>query len=85
MFWTPIAADRPIRRCINELHPVPFADDGDESACACRGSARYLVARGVVLKKKWGRLKQDLDKNFFNLGLHTRTLIHVRKIATADL
>jgi len=21
-------------------------------------------ARGVVLKKKWGRLKQDLDKDF---------------------
>ena len=31
-------------------------------------------------------LKQDLDKDFLNnLGLHTRTLIHVRKIATADL
>ena len=28
--------------------------------------------RGVVLKKKWGRLKQDFDKNFLNsLGLHT--------------
>ena len=44
-------------------------------------------ARGVVLKRSGGRLKQDLDKDFFknNLGLHTRTLIHVRKIATADL
>ena len=40
-------------------------------------------ARGVVLKRSGG---QDLDKDFLNnLGLHTRTLIHVRKIATADL
>jgi len=23
-----------------------------------------LPSRGVVLKKKWGRLKQDLDKDF---------------------
>ena len=31
-------------------------------------------------KEVGGRLKQDLDKDFFNnLGLHTRTLIHVRK------
>jgi len=44
-------------------------------------------AQGCSPKKEvWGRLKQDLDKDFFNkLGLHTRTLIQVRKIATADL
>jgi len=24
----------------------------------------YTVSRGVVLKKKWGRLKQDLNKDF---------------------
>jgi len=43
--------------------------------------------RGSSPKKEvGGRLKQDLDRDFFNnLGLHTRTLIHVRKIATADL
>ena len=41
---------------------------------------------GVVLKRSGGRLKQDLDKDVLNnLGLHTRTLIHVRKIATTDL
>ena len=38
-----------------------------------------VIYRGVVLKK-WGRLKQDLDKDFLNnLGIHTRTLIHVSK------
>ena len=45
-----------------------------------------MLTRGVVLKRSGGRLKQDLDEDFLNnLGLHTRTLIHVRKIATADL
>jgi len=45
-----------------------------------------LCTRGVVLKRSGGRLKQDLDKNFLNnLGLHKRTVIHVRKIVTADL
>ena len=42
--------------------------------------------RGVGLKRSGGRLKQDLDKDFFNnLCLHTRTLTHVRKIVTVDL
>ena len=47
----------------------------------------YTTVQGCSPKKEvGGRLKQDLDKDFFNnLGLHTRTLIHVRKIATADL
>ena len=37
-------------------------------------------------KKKWGTHKARLRQRFLNnLGLHTRTLIHVRKIATADL
>ena len=37
-------------------------------------------------KEVGGRLKQDLDKDFFNnLDLYTLTLIHVRKTATADL
>jgi len=49
-------------------------------------AAIYLLQhRGVVLKKKWGRLKQDRQRFVNNLGLHARTLIHVRKIATADL
>ena len=44
------------------------------------------VIRGVVLKKKWGTPETTLGKDYLNnLGLHTRTLIHVRKIATADL
>jgi len=31
--------------------------------------------------KKWGTPETDLDKDFLNnLVLHTRTLIHVRKI-----
>ena len=47
----------------------------------------YVQYRGCSPKTEvGGRLKQDLDKDFFNnLGLHTRTLTHVRKIATADL
>ena len=37
-------------------------------------------------KEVGGRLKQDLDKDFLIcLGLHTRILIPVRKITTADL
>ena len=45
------------------------------------------AVQGCSPKKEVGeRPKQDLDKDFLNnLGLHTRTLIHVRKIATADL
>jgi len=27
-------------------------------------SSTVLAARGAVLKKKWGRLKKDLDKDF---------------------
>ena len=58
-------------------------DRGGRVQCPCRS---VVVSRGVVLKRTGGRLKQDLDKDFFkNLGLHTRTLIDVRKIATADL
>jgi len=41
---------------------------------------------GVSLKKKWGTPKIRLRQRYLkNLGLHIRTLIHVRKIATADL
>jgi len=37
-------------------------------------------------KRKWGTPETRLrQKNLNNLSLHTRTLIHVRKIATADL
>jgi len=37
-------------------------------------------------KEVGGHLKQDLRQRFLNnLGLHTRTLIHVREIARADL
>ena len=43
-----------------------------------------LTASQVCSPKKevGGRLKQKILNN---LGLHTRTLIHVRKITTADL
>jgi len=45
-----------------------------------------LPSRGVVLKKKWGTPETRLRQRFLNnLGLHTRTLIHVRKIATVDI
>jgi len=45
-----------------------------------------LNTRGVVLKKKRGTPETRLRQRFLNnLGLHTRSLIHVRKIATADL
>jgi len=58
----------------------------NESQQCCGGQLLLLLRRGVILKKRsGGRLKQDLDKDFLNnLGLHTRTLIHVRKIAIAD-
>ena len=46
----------------------------------------YNVSRGVVLKRSGGTPETRLRQRFLNnLGLHTRTLIHVRKIATADL
>jgi len=49
-------------------------------------SQGIVATRGVVLKKKWGTPETRLRQRFLNkLGLHTRTLIHVRKIATADL
>jgi len=51
-------------------------------------SARRLSGRGVVLKK-WGTPETRLRQRFWNnLGLHKQgyiLLIHVRKIATADL
>ena len=55
-------------------------------AAMLRRSAAAAAAQGCNPKKEvGGRLKQDLDKDFLNnLGLHTRTLIHVRKIAIAD-
>jgi len=44
-----------------------------------------LSRSGVVLKK-WRTPETRLRQRFLNnLGLHTRRLIHVRKIATADL
>jgi len=47
---------------------------------------KQVRGRGVVLKKKWGTPETRLRQRFLNnLGLHTRTLIHIRKIATADL
>jgi len=51
-----------------------------------RDTVRQCVtSRGVVLKKEVGRTPETrLTQRFLNnLGLHT--LIHVRKIATADL
>ena len=42
--------------------------------------------QGCSPKKKWGTPETRLRQRFLNnLGLHTRTLIHVRKTATADL
>jgi len=50
------------------------------------GGIRWVPDRGVVLKKKWGTPETRLRQRFLNIsGLHTRTLIHVRKIVTADL
>ena len=42
-----------------------------------------VMYRGVVLKKKWGTPETRLRQRF--LGLHTRTLIHVRIMATEDI
>jgi len=48
--------------------------------------ASIPTSRGVVRKKKWGTPETRLRQRFLNnLCLHARTLIHVRKIATADL
>jgi len=45
-----------------------------------------LPPRGVVLKRSGGTPETTVRLRFLkNLGLHTRILIHVRKIATADL
>ena len=43
----------------------------------------YSRLRSVVLKKKWGMPETRLRQRFFlnNLGLHTRTLGHIRNIA----
>ena len=44
------------------------------------------VNRGVVLQRSGGTPETRLRQRFLNnLGLHTRTLLQVRKIATADL
>ena len=44
------------------------------------------VTKSVVLKRSGGTRETRLRQRFLNnLGIHTRTLIHVRKIATADL
>ena len=49
-------------------------------------TVQSAVLRGVVLKKKWGTPETRLREQILNnLGLHTRTLIQVRKIATAAL
>jgi len=45
-----------------------------------------VVGLIAVLKRSGGTPETRLRQRFLNnLGLHTRTLIHVRKIATADL
>ena len=54
---------------------VDICRDMSEPVITCVVFVRYVFAcilfpvtsahfRGVVLKKKWGRLKQDLDKDF---------------------
>ena len=41
----------------------------------------YRSTSGVVLKKNWGTPETRLRQRFLNnLGLHARTLIHVRNI-----
>jgi len=55
---------------------------GCSSACAC--VCVHVRGRSVVLKKKWGTPETRLRQRFFK-QLYTGTLIHVRKIATADL
>ena len=52
-------------------------------AAAMRPFVKLLLetVRGVVLKKKWGTPETRLRQRFLNnLGLHTRTLIHVTKL-----
>jgi len=61
---------------------------GSVECCRTRdGSRRPTRQQGCSPKKEvGGRLKQDLNKDFLNnLCLHTRILIHFRKIATTDL
>ena len=54
------------------------------SAAGAEGPRGAL--RGVVLKRSGWTPETRLRERFLNnLGLHTRTVIHVRKIATADL
>ena len=49
-------------------------------------SGTHTHIRGVVLQRSGGAPETRLRQRFLNsLGLHTRTLVHVRKIATADL
>ena len=44
------------------------------------------ATRGVILKNEVGTLETRLRQRFLNnLGLHTRTPIHVRKVAAGDL
>ena len=43
------------------------------------------VTKSVVLKSGGTRETRLRQRFLNNLGIHTRTLIHVRKIATADL
>jgi len=57
-------------------------------AAAMRPFVKLLLetVRGVVLKKKWGTPETRLRERFLNnLGLHTRTLIHVRKCHSGSL
>ena len=57
----------------------PGGQDISIGCCTAGGS-------GVVLKRNGGTPETRLSQRFLNnLGLHTRTLIHARKIATADL
>ena len=59
--------------------------------CTCTtitncSSSAVTTIRGVVLKRSGGTPETRLRQRCLNnLALHTRTLIHVRKIATADL
>jgi len=70
---------------VDVVHPLVVQDN--QLGVFTRHSRRHTVlCRGVVLEKKWGTPETRLRQSCLNsLGLHTRTLIHVRKIATADL
>ena len=61
---------------------VCLAEIAEHVICVAIGRIYILwptSGRGVVLKKKWGRLKQDLDKHFFKQFRPRYTYTHTRQ------